>query len=63
MTCSTCIHEVRDWRLCLNPQSQAPGFWRDPQDYACHTPAKDVPETDFGNIRTQAEPEQAELFA
>lgn len=62
MTCSTCIHHVRDWRLCLHPESQAPSFWLDPQDYACHTPAKDVPEADFGNNRTQVEPEQAELF-
>lgn len=62
MTCSTCIHHVRDWRLCLHPESQAPSFWGDAMDYACHTPAKDVPETDFGNIRTQVEPEQAELF-
>ena len=62
MTCSTCIHDVRDWRLCLHPQSQNPGFWRDPQDYACHTPTKDVPEADFGNIETKPEPVQAELF-
>jgi hypothetical protein len=52
MTCSTCTHHVRDWRLCLHPESQALGFWADAMDYACHTPAKDVPEADFGNIAT-----------
>lgn len=62
MTCANCIHHVRDWRLCLHPESWDWSFWGDAMDYACHTSAQDVPEADFGNIRTQAEPEQAELF-
>lgn len=53
MTCATCIHHARDWRLCVHPHSEVPGFWRDPQDYTCHTPARDVPEADFGKIATQ----------
>ena len=42
MTCANCIHHARDWRLCLHPESQDTGFWRDPQDYTCHTPGEPV---------------------
>lgn len=52
MTCATCIHHVRDWRLCVHPESHTDAFWRDPQDYACHAPGGDVPEADFGKIVT-----------
>ena len=53
MTCIGCIHHAQDWRTCINPLSQSPGFWKDVNDYSCKV-EKDVPETDFGKI--EAEP-------
>lgn len=52
MTCATCIYHVQSWPLCTHPDSCDWSFWGDAMDYACHTPAKDVPEADFGKIVT-----------
>ncbi len=56
MTCIGCIHHVQDWRLCLHPLSQTPGFWADANSYACRV-EKDVPEADFGKIEEGQKPE------
>lgn len=62
MTCQDCIHRVRDWRICLHPMSQTPGFWADAEDYSCRT-LEHVPETNFGQTNGPDErPQQMELI-
>lgn len=59
MTCANCIYHVQAWPLCTHPDSWDWSFWGDAMDYACHTPAKDVPETNFGNIREEKCPAES----
>jgi len=56
VNCIGCKYHVWDWRTCINPLSQAPGFWKDVNDYSCRV-EEDVPETDFGKIEAEPKPE------
>lgn len=35
MNCDGCIHNPRDWRLCLHPDAHVPAFWENVEDYYC----------------------------